>query len=145
MKHTITALLLLSVIFSEGQTTEKTLGKFEPIDSATVAKYGFPVYSDVFPGEGLPERDTIKVVFLVGHGDRYRKGMIECIGDSCHTIYDTTLLPNIWQMPGYIIRRKQRGNHGEAYWMVTVARLDEKKKPLSASLIIWQVQEEPNS
>lgn len=95
MKQTITALLLLSVIFSKGQTTEKTLGNFEPIDSATVAKYGFPVYSDGFPGEGLPERDTIKVIFLVGHGDRHRKGMIECIGDSCHTIYMTPLCSRI--------------------------------------------------
>jgi len=138
MKYSITALLLLSVIFSKGQTTTKTLENTGAMDSAATAKLLQSMQSYKirwgFPGEDLPEVDTISVVFLLSDTTAFAKGTTFTYEGSVNAMGFS------WVQRGYIARKRFSNQSKDFFWMFPVANLDEKKKPLPPTLIVWQTK-----
>jgi hypothetical protein len=113
MKYIITTALLLSAIVSKAQ---------QPvcITNTGTVKYGFP-------GENLPDRDTLHVLYLLSDTSFVRG-------------FWTERTPMSFARTGYIAERKVADQWNESFWMVSEANLDENRKPLPPGYVIWQTK-----
>lgn len=99
-------------------------------------------YSFTFPGAGLPDVDTIKVIFLVGCGNRqHLSERTMRHRDDYKPVGGSLFFTEVFQIPGYLARKKKRDNYNESFWMENVAYLDENKQFLPATTIIWLIKE----
>lgn len=89
-----------------------------------------------FPGELLPEIDTVKVWFLVVDTTHIYKTSDFANGSSM-----LAYSPIAFMLPGYEATHRVADQFNESFWMVPDGYLDDHKKPLNKNLIIWQTTE----
>lgn len=119
------ALLLITVFGCVQSVTAQRDRTSKPVESGT-AHYGFP-------GERLPDTDTVKVLYLLADTTKHPYPWGERSDKTFR--YET-----VFYRFGYVVERKESDQWNESFWMVAVAYLDENKRPLPRSYVIWQIR-----